>query len=181
MGVQTPRLCTTGVHTKEFTLTMLIHTHCMICCKLEQMTERPEDLSVFLCGDLCMVTEEWIRELIEKDELWKFYKSKDWIRLKTSVLKAAHYECAECRKQGKITRYDIGNDGKKRLLSTVHHVCHVRDHPELALSRTYKDYSTGNDEKNLIPVCKACHNKLHPEKYRHNMRKAEGYTNVERW
>lgn len=128
-----------------------------------------------------MRIEQWIRELIEKDELWKFYKSRQWIRLKESVLKAAHYECQECRAQGKITRYDIDSEGNKRLLSTVHHVMHVRDHPELALSRTYKDMETGEVKQNLIPVCKACHNKLHPEKRRQRQRHTDSFTNVERW
>ena len=128
-----------------------------------------------------MRIEQWIRELIEKDELWRFYKSPEWIRLKRSVLKAAHYECAECRSQGKITRYDIGEDGQKRLLSTVHHVMHVRDHPELALSRTYRDLETGEVKQNLIPACKACHNRLHPEKRRQRQRHTDSFTNVERW
>ena len=128
-----------------------------------------------------MRIEQWIRELIEKDELWKFYKSRQWIRLKESVLKAAHYECQECRAQGKITRYDIDSEGNKRLLSTVHHVMHVRDHPELALSRTYKDMETGEVKQNLIPVCKVCHNKLHPEKRRQRQRHTDSFTNVERW
>ena len=128
-----------------------------------------------------MKTETWIRELIEKDELWKFYKSKEWIRLKTSVLKAAHYECQESRAQGKITRYDIDSEGNKRLLSTVHHVMHVRDHPELALSRTYS--IGGEIYQNLVPVCKACHNKLHPEKRKHchTHGKTDSFTNEERW
>ena len=123
-----------------------------------------------------MSTEQWIRELIEKDELWRFYKSKEWVKLKESVLKAEHYECAECRKLGKVTRYDDG-----RLLSTVHHVMHVRDHPELALCRWYRDPESGELRKNLIPVCKACHNRLHPEKRRRGHKKPEGFTNVERW
>lgn len=121
-----------------------------------------------------MMNEKIIRELIDKDELWRFYKSKEWIALKTKVLKENHYECAECRKHGVITRYDDG-----RLLSTVHHVCHVRDHPELALSEWYKDYSTGKLERNLIPVCKACHNKLHPEKIKRSSQ--EKFMNEERW
>ena len=74
-----------------------------------------------------------IRALIARDELWRFYKSKDWLRLKEKILKENHHECAECKKRGIITRYDIGRDGEKRLLSTVHHVMHVRDHPELAM------------------------------------------------
>ena len=120
-------------------------------------------------------TEEWIRSLIQKDELWRFYKSKEWIALKNKILKENHYECAECRKHGVITRHDDGG----RLLSTVHHVCHVRDHPELALSEWYKDYSTGKLERNLIPVCKACHNKLHPEKTKRVNQ--DKFVNDERW
>lgn len=127
-----------------------------------------------------MITEQWIRELIEKGELWKFYKTKEWRRLKNQILKENHYECAECRRQGKVTRYDTGRDGKRKLLTTVHHVCHVRDHPELAMSRTYKDYSTGKMELNLIPVCKSCHNKLHPEKIQKGSR-SERFTTEERW
>lgn len=125
-----------------------------------------------------MVDEKWIRELIKTGELWRFYKSREWRKLKASILKAAHYECSECRKLGKITRYDIGEDGQKRLLSTVHHVCHVRDHPELALSEWYKNFETGEMERNLLPVCKACHNKLHPEKIK---RSRTGFMNEERW
>ena len=124
-------------------------------------------------------TEQWIRELISKGELWRFYKSKEWIRLKRSILKENHYECAECRRHGVITRYDVGEGGQKRPLSTVHHVCHVRDHPELALSRWYKNYETGEMEQNLIPVCKACHNKLHPEKQK--QRRTDGFMNEEKW
>lgn len=126
-----------------------------------------------------MVTEAWIRELIGKGELWRFYKTREWQKLKASVLRAAHYECAECRKLGKVTRYDAGGNGEKRLLSTVHHVMHVRDHPELALSRYYLGKDGGRHE-NLIPVCKSCHNRLHPEKHG-QAGKMEGFVNEERW
>lgn len=126
------------------------------------------------------MTADEIRGLIQSGELWKFYKSKSWVKLKAQVLMDNHYECAECKKLGIITRYDVCEDGNRRLLSTVHHVCHVRDHPELALSRWYKDYETGEMEENLIPVCKACHNSVcHPEKAM--KRKREGFTNTERW
>ena len=121
-----------------------------------------------------VMDEKQIRKLIETDELWRFYKSKPWIRLKTKILRENHYECAECRKRGVITRRDDG-----RLLSTVHHVCHVRQHPELAMSRYYKDYETGEMKENLIPVCKACHNRLHPEK--HRQKNKNGFVNEERW
>ena len=127
-----------------------------------------------------MVTEKWIKELIKNNELWKFYKTKEWIRLKKSILREHHYECAECRKNGIITRYDINKDGERKLISTVHHVCHVRQRTDLALSRTYKDYVTGEELPNLIPVCKACHNKLHPEKIFRETQ-SDHFMNTERW
>lgn len=120
-----------------------------------------------------------IEELINKDELWRFYKSKEWIKLKESVLKENQYECAECKKHGKITRYDVDNEGNKTLLSTVHHVQFVKKHPELALSKTY--FYEGKEYKNLIPVCKACHNKLHPEKRCRSKSKEDVFVNEEKW
>lgn len=125
--------------------------------------------------------ETWIRQLIQDGELWKFYKSRPWKQLKESVLKEAHYECQVCRQHGIITRYDIDEDGRRRRLSTVHHAMHVRDHPELALSRTYRDPVTGEQKQNLIAICKACHNREHPEKFRRRHKKSEGFTNIERW
>lgn len=103
----------------------------------------------------CMKADElkkWIEELIDKDELWRFYKSREWRTLKDKILKENHYECAECKKRGVITRYDVDDEGNKRLLSTVHHVQFVRKHPALALSRTYT--YAGKTYQNLIPVCK---------------------------
>ena len=127
-----------------------------------------------------MVTTAWIKGLMKSGELWRFYKTPEWIRLKNSILKENHYECAECKKRGVIKRYDIDHNGEKHLLSTVHHVCHVRSHPELALSRVYKDHSTGETKPNLIPLCKACHNRAHPEKSRRR-KNVIGFTNEERW
>lgn len=125
--------------------------------------------------------KSWIEELIREGQLWKFYKSKSWIELKEEVLKENHYECAECRRLGKITRYDVDEDGNKKLISTVHHVQFVRKHPALALSKTYN--FGGKTYRNLIPVCKACHNKLHPEKRRKSRTKRDDdrYMNEERW
>lgn len=97
--------------------------------------------------------EVWIQELIEKDELWRFYKSKEFRHLKEEVLKEQHYECQICKEQGHITKAD-----------TVHHIQYVRKHPELALSKTY--LYMGKEHRNLIAICKSCHNKVHKEKGR---------------
>ena len=106
------------------------------------------------------VTVSWIRTLIEEDRLWKFYKTKQWIRLKQRILEEHHYECAICKSRGRITRYDVSRDGSRKLLSTVHHVNEVRLHPELALKEYYID-SFGRRQRNLIPICKKDHNIIH--------------------
>lgn len=122
----------------------------------------------------------WIEELISSNELWKFYKHPEWLKIKEEVLKANHYECAICGSRGKITRYDVDKNGVKHRISTVHHNQFVKNHPELALSKTY--IYQGKEYVNLIPVCKACHNQLHPEKRRNGFKaKRESFTNVERW
>ena len=111
----------------------------------------------------------WISKLIAENELWRVYKSKEFRTLKQEVLEEQHYECQECKKQGIITRAD-----------TVHHVQFVRKHPHLALSKYY-EYE-GKQYKNLIAVCKACHNKLHPEKQNKMKKtKARDFINEEKW
>ncbi|MGN8763959.1 HNH endonuclease [Hornefia butyriciproducens] len=122
--------------------------------------------------------KEYIEQLIREDQLWKFYKTKEWRKLKEEVLRENHHECDFCKRRGRITRYDRDKQGKPVLISTVHHVMHVKDHPEMALSKTYFD--ADGEHKNLIPVCKSCHNELHPEKARARM-KHKGYENKERW
>ena len=94
----------------------------------------------------------WIKELIDSNQLYKFYKSKYWIELKNEVLEEYHCECSMCRARGKIVR-----------AVTVHHVNHLRDRPDLALSKYYID-KDGNKQRNLIPLCAKCHNQAHPEK-----------------
>ena len=57
-----------------------------------------------------------------------------------------------CRQAGKITK-----------ATTVHHVYHVKEYPQYALSQyIYKD---GVRIVNLIPLCDGCHNREHPEKF----------------
>lgn len=125
-----------------------------------------------------MQLARWINDLIDNDQLWKFYKSREWsgrsgfVGLKQEVLREQHNECQLCKERGIITKAD-----------TVHHVMHVRDHPELALSKWYVD-ERGVSHRNLLSVCKACHNELHPEKSAARVSDAarkEKYTNEERW
>lgn len=112
---------------------------------------------------------KWINELIDKNELWRFYKSIEFRHLKEEVLREQHYECQECKKLGKITKAD-----------TVHHVQFVRKHPALALSKYYT--YQGKQYRNLVALCKSCHNKAHPEKRKNfNKSKKKSFINEEKW
>ena len=95
-----------------------------------------------------------------------FYISKEWRRLRQDVLKADKYECQFCKVNGKYTK-----------ATTVHHVNHLDKHPELALEKYYTD-NNGNVKRNLISVCKDCHETVcHPERLRHTKEPL----NEERW
>lgn len=60
-----------------------------------------------------------------------------------------HYECQHCKAAGRYRRAEI-----------VHHVKHLRDRPDLALS------IWDGDERQLVSVCKPCHEAEHPESLR---------------
>ena len=102
-----------------------------------------------------MITDlvAYINRLIQEDKLYKFYKSREWRQLRQEVLDDEHNECVNCReKYGRIT-----------AAVTVHHVNHVKDRPDLALSRYYTDIN-GEQQPNLVALCGRCHNEVHPEK-----------------
>jgi 5-methylcytosine-specific restriction endonuclease McrA len=92
-----------------------------------------------------------IRDLIKQHKLYLFYKSPEWLSLRDEVLREAHYECEECKeKSPSIYSQAV----------TVHHEMEVKDHPELALSKTYRD-GQGNVKRNLVALCARCHNEKH--------------------
>lgn len=98
----------------------------------------------------------WINSCVRDDAMWRFYKSGAFKRLRKAILVEQHNECQKCRAKGKITN-----------AVTVHHVKHVRTHPELALSTTYTD-AEGREQQQLIAICKPCHALEHPEKFQRN-------------
>lgn len=109
----------------------------------------------------------YIRELIQTDKLYRFYKSKEWIELRQDVLQEHHYECQVCSERGRYTRADC-----------VHHINEVKNRPDLALSKFYID-KHGNKQKNLIPLCNRCHNDIHDKLG--NWQKTNKFSNAERW
>lgn len=95
-----------------------------------------------------------------------FYDWADWMRTRAAVLTMDHQECQLCKARG---RY------RKAVL--VHHVKHLTARPDLALS--VFDPDTG--ERQLISLCRACHEEQHPERRRGRFSTAVPPLTVERW
>lgn len=83
-----------------------------------------------------------IIDILSSGKLDRFYKSKDWMKVREDVLIRDNNECQMCKAQGRVS-----------LAQCVHHKKHLKDYPMLAL-----------DINNLQSLCNACHNSIHPEK-----------------
>ncbi len=106
----------------------------------------------------------WIESLIEQNKLYRFYKSKLWMKKKEEILDAFHHECMWCKERGRISK-----------AVEVHHMQFVKTHPELALDEFYT--YQGKQHRNLVPLCHDCHDKAH-ERIRYKKRQQ---FNEERW
>lgn len=84
-----------------------------------------------------------------RENVW--YNSGDWTAVKEAVEKIDHNDCLICKAIG-----------RRRAARIVHHVKHLRDRPDLALSI----YDPDTGARQLISVCKDCHERLHPESQR---------------
>lgn len=62
--------------------------------------------------------------------------------MRAAILRRDGYRCQMCKRYGRM-----------RQATTVHHIKHLDEYPELAM-----------DPDNLVSVCAACHAELHPEK-----------------
>ena len=78
----------------------------------------------------------------------EFYKSAAWLRKRAKILRRDKYLCVECRRYNRR-----GADGLPIAAYTVHHIVPLEIDPSKKL-----------DDKNLRSLCRACHNKAHPEK-----------------
>lgn len=106
-------------------------------------------------------------QLIADGSEHEFYLWPEWKRepdgLRAQVLRLDHNECQVCKRRGKYRRATI-----------VHHVKHLRNRPDLALS------IYDGEERQLESVCKKCHEEYHPESQRQNIPQAQPVTE-ERW
>lgn len=111
---------------------------------------------------------EWLKGLILSGDIHPFYVTPEWRGLSADVLREDRHECQLCKARGRYRRAVL-----------VHHVNHVKRRPELALDMYYLD-SDGERKRNLISVCKWCHEDVcHPERLRKV--KAPSFETEERW
>lgn len=108
---------------------------------------------------------EQLRALIQSGRKDVFYSWPEWQELRPEVLSLDNYECQRCKARGKFASARI-----------VHHVKHLEVRPDLALS--VWDPDTG--ERQLVSVCKRCHEELHPESQR-QFRRIRAPLTAERW
>lgn len=110
-----------------------------------------------------------LRKLLAAGREALFYWWPEWDDkdrgLREQVLRMDNRECQLCKARGRYRRGTI-----------VHHVKHLRDRPDLALS--IWDPDTG--ERQLVTVCKRCHEEAHPESLRRFTPSREAIT-AERW
>ncbi|EOS79608.1 hypothetical protein C817_02583 [Dorea sp. 5-2] len=100
---------------------------------------------------------EWVRKITATSYRgWRaFYHTTVWKHKRKKILKRDHNACVRCRQLGRYAE-----------AVTVHHVRHLKDAPELALT-----------DENLVSLCKDCHDAMHEKK----KKKPTGYQNEERW
>lgn len=104
-----------------------------------------------------------LERLLHDDKAQKFYSWTEWEHLRAEVLRLDRYECQLCKAKGRYSKAVL-----------VHHVKHLRDRPDLALS------VWDGQERQLVSVCKKCHEELHPESQRQLKSTAAPIT-AERW
>ena len=80
-----------------------------------------------------------------------FYIWSKWLRVRREVLQTDKYECQRCKAlHHKYTR-----------ATTVHHVNHFKERPDLALEVWYRNPATHEQARNLISLCHDCHEEVH--------------------
>lgn len=107
-----------------------------------------------------------LRAMLEDGTSNRFYDWTEWKHVRREVLILDHNECQLCRLRHRVGPADL-----------VHHVRHLKDRPDLALS--IFDPDTG--QRQLLSVCRACHELQHPERMRRSGAVVVPPLTEERW
>lgn len=105
-----------------------------------------------------------LTQLISAGQEAKFYDWTEWDHIRVEVLALDKHECQRCK--------TIKHKYRKAVL--VHHVKHLKDRPDLALS------IWDGQERQLVSLCRSCHEEVHPERQWRKVVKRE-YVTQERW
>ena len=111
---------------------------------------------------------QWLIRKIAADQADDFYRTYEWKQKSKEVRRLDRNECQKCKERGRYRRAEL-----------VHHVNHVKDRPDLALDIWFTA-PDGTRQRNLISVCKTCHEEEHPEQLQ-QAPKAETFSTPERW
>lgn len=109
---------------------------------------------------------EALEQLIEEGREVVWYNSAAWKAMREQVLQYDHFECQACKARGRYKRAVI-----------VHHVKHLKDRPDLALSL----FDPGTGERQLVSLCRACHEAEHPERAIQPRKSERAPVTAERW
>ena len=107
-----------------------------------------------------------LQELLRDGRETLFYYWPEWIRTREAVLQMDNHECQHCKARGRHSAAVL-----------VHHIRHLRDRPDLALS--IWDPDTG--ARQLVSLCKSCHEDEHPEALRAQWTPGAPPITPERW
>ena len=103
-------------------------------------------------------------QLIAAGQEAKFYDWPEWDHIRLDVLDLDRHECQRCK--------NIKHRYRKAVL--VHHVKHLKDRPDLALS------IWDGQERQLISLCRSWHAEEHPARQWRKVMKRD-YVTQERW
>lgn len=116
-------------------------------------------------------------------EINAFYHSASWKNVRRQVLDEQHWECQQCRREGRLTLLCRKSERTRQIgrvkfsRANVHHNKELRLYPELRLSKFYVD-TDGQVKRNLEAICDDCHNQEH-ERFQKAEEKSQ--INEEKW
>lgn len=82
--------------------------------------------------------------ILQFSDIREFYKTYTWKKFRNEQMRKKKYRCEECWKKGYY-----------RKATVLHHIKHLREYPELALT-----------ESNMEALCEECHKEAHPEEFK---------------
>ena len=94
----------------------------------------------------------YVKDCIKAKDMPRFYIWSEWLKVRKRVLDLDKDECQDCKAKGIYTK-----------ATTVHHINHVKNRPDLALEIYTNDGDTRR--RNLVSLCHDCHEIRHGRKY----------------